>query len=49
MRSIADNRFANLRLQFVSVYRGGVLVFDQLARFMAIAHFPEKFPVKRWD
>ena len=37
------------RLQFVSVYRGGVLVFDQFARFMAIAHFPEKFPAKRRD
>jgi hypothetical protein len=48
-RSTADNRFAHLRLQFVSVYRGVVLVFDQLARFMAIAHFPEKFPPTRRD
>ena len=46
-RSTADNRFAHLRLQFVSVYRGGVLVFDQLARFMAIAHFPERFETWR--
>lgn len=48
-RSTADNRFAHLRLQFVSVHRGGVLVFDQLARFMAIARFPEKFAAKRPD
>jgi hypothetical protein len=48
-RSTVDNRLAHLRLQFVSVYRGSVLVFDQRARFMAIAHFPEKFPAKHWD
>ena len=28
----ADNRFAHFRLQFVSVHRGSVLVFDQLGR-----------------
>jgi hypothetical protein len=48
-RRTADNRFAHLRLQFVSVYRGGVLVFDQLAGPMAIAHFPEKFAAKLRD
>ena len=48
-RSTADNRFAHLRLQFVSVYHGGVLVFDQLVRFMAFTQFPEKFPAKSWD
>ena len=42
-RSTADNRFAHFRLQFVSVYRGSVLVFDQLARFMAIARFQKTF------
>ena len=48
-RSAPDNCFAHLRLQFVSVYRRGVLVFDQLARLMAIAHFPEKFAAKRTE
>ena len=33
-RSIADNGIADLRLQFVSIYRGGVLVFDKLGRAM---------------
>ena len=42
-RRTAYNRFAHLRLRFVSVYRGGVLVFDQLARFMAIAHCRKTF------
>src|SRR5204863_7593014 len=42
-RSAADNRFAHLRLQFVSVCRGGVLVFDQLARFMAFTQYQKTF------
>ena len=36
-RSTVDNRFAYLRLQFVSVHRGGVLVFDQPGRSMEIS------------
>jgi hypothetical protein len=35
-RRTADNGFAYLRLQFVGVYRRGVLVFDQPARAMEI-------------
>jgi hypothetical protein len=31
-RGTADNRFAHFRLQFVSLYRRGVLVLDQLGR-----------------
>ena len=35
----------NLSAFIVEVF----LVFDQLARFMAINHFPKIFPAKRWD
>src|SRR5262245_2092743 len=35
-RCTADNGFAHLRLQFVGIYRGGVLVFDQPGRTMEI-------------
>ena len=42
-RSTADNRFAHLRLQFVSVHRGGVLVFDQLGRAMEITQCQKTF------
>ena len=42
-RSTADNRFAHLRFQFVSVYHGGVLVFDQLVRFMAFTQYQKTF------
>src|SRR6516164_4930374 len=38
-RSIADNGIADLRLQFVSIYRGGVLVFDKLGRAMESTQF----------
>jgi len=34
---------------FIIVYRGGVLVFDQLARFMAITYLPERFSAKHRD
>src|SRR5215475_8546451 len=39
----ADNGFANLRLQFVSFYRRGVLVFDQLGRTMEITQWQKGF------
>ena len=42
-RSTAHNRFAHLRLQFVSVCHGGVLVFDQLVRFMAFTQCQKTF------
>ena len=42
-RSIADNGIAHLRLQFVSVYRGGVLVFDQLGRAVESTQFQKTF------
>ena len=35
-RRIADNGFAHLRLQFVGVYRRGILVFDQFGRALEI-------------
>ena len=36
-RRTADNGFAHLRLQFISIYRGGVLVLNQPAGAMEIA------------
>ena len=42
-RRTADNGVAHLRLQFVSVCRGGVLVFDQLARFRAFTQYQKTF------
>src|SRR5262245_34343225 len=42
-RFIADNGFAHLRLQFVSVYRRGVLVFDQLGRAVEITWCQKEF------
>src|SRR5262245_16136328 len=42
-RSTADNDFAHFRLQFVSVHRGGVLVFDQLGRAMEITQCQKTF------
>lgn len=44
--STADNGFADFRLQFVSVYRGGVLVFDQLGRTMEITQWRQA--IKTW-
>ena len=41
-RCAADNGFAHLRLQFVGVYHGSVLVFDQLVRAYGDPSFPEK-------
>ena len=35
-RRTADNGFAHLRLQFIGVYRRGVLVFDQFGRALEI-------------
>ena len=46
-RSTADNRFAHFRLQFVSVYRGGVLVFDQLDGAMEITQWQKAFETWR--
>ena len=45
-RSIADNGFSLLRLQFVSVYRGGVLVFDQPTRAVESTQFQKT--IKTW-
>ena len=42
-RSIAHNGFARFRFQFVGVYRGGVLVFDQLGRAMESTQFQKTF------
>jgi len=43
--SAADNGVAHLRLQFVSVYRGSVLVFDQLGRAMEITWCQKGFEI----
>jgi len=42
-RRTADNGFAHLRLQFISVHRGSVLVFDQLGRAMEITWRQKRF------
>ena len=44
-RSTADNHFAHFRLQFVSVHRGGVLVFDQFGRTMEITQCQKGFEI----
>jgi hypothetical protein len=46
-RSTADNRFAHLRLQFVSLSRRGVLVFDQLDGAMEIIQWRKAFETWR--
>ena len=42
-RGTADNRFAHFRLQFVSLYRRGVLVLDQLDGVMEITQWRKAF------
>ena len=44
--STADNDFAHLRFQFVSLYRRGVLVFDQLDGVMEITHWRKAFETR---
>ena len=44
-RSTADNHFAHFRLQFVSVHRGGVLVFDQFGRAIEITQCQKEFEI----
>ena len=43
--STVDNHFAYFRLQFVSVHRGGVLVFDQFGRAMEITQCQKGFEI----
>jgi len=46
-RSTADNGFAFLRVQFVSVYRRGLLVSDQLGRAMESTQSQKAFATWR--